>query len=389
MSARRITTAWLGHSLCCSAVWFATPVRAQLTAHWQATTASTWASGDVCASSRAVVAEPLGSSQAIGAGLTFGEHRALSATVAGTGGVAAGQPLCDRRWSGLLTAQASYTARDTRFWIAYSRSNAINADTIVRQPGLAIGMARRVGATIVALSVGPRRDRTSSERVIESRPHLSPEVIVPVPGAIAVQDTVMLPDTVTRFGRREISDVGLGMSWTRRALGIEAGAHFGLVGALRRVDPLGTLRISYAVTSRLSAIGALTSRTAVPTRDLPATQMVTLGLRISGSHAVSDRSGRSPATAAELRVARDAAGRLTISIRAPRAERVQIAGEFTQWAPLDLERLRGGWWQLRVRTPRGTHRVSVRIDGGRWMAPPGLPPVQDEFGGTVGLLVVQ
>jgi 1,4-alpha-glucan branching enzyme len=88
-------------------------------------------------------------------------------------------------------------------------------------------------------------------------------------------------------------------------------------------------------------------------------------------------------------VARDTADRLTIAIRAPHAERVEIAGDFTRWAPLTLERLPGGWWQLRVPTRAGTHRVSVRVDGGRWLAPPGLPPVLDEFGGTVGLLVVQ
>jgi hypothetical protein len=33
--------------------------------------------------------------------------------------------------------------------------------------------------------------------------------------------------------------------------------------------------------------------------------------------------------------------------------------------------------------------LSIRVDAGRWTAPPGLPPVRDEFGETVGLLVVR
>jgi len=31
----------------------------------------------------------------------------------------------------------------------------------------------------------------------------------------------------------------------------------------------------------------------------------------------------------------------------------------------------------------------VRLNGGPWVAPPGLSTVRDEFGGEVGLLVVQ
>jgi hypothetical protein len=140
--------------------------------------------------------------------------------------------MCGGRWSALLTAWASYHARDTRVWVAYARSNAFDPDTAVRQPGLSAGVERRVGPTIVALSFGPRRDRTASQRVIELTPHLFPEVVFPVGGAV-VQETTFVADTVTRLGRRVIPDVRLALSWTRQALEIEAGAHVGLVGAHR------------------------------------------------------------------------------------------------------------------------------------------------------------
>ena len=388
MRVRQVTTAWLFHSACCGVALLATPAHAQMTARWESTTLSTWASDGLCASSGGAVSGPLSSSQALGGRLTLGDGRALSASVGGTGGIASARTSCDRRWSALATAQVSYRAHDTRFWVAYAASNANNADTTVRQPGLAAGVERRIRSAIVTMSVGPRRDRTASQSVVTLTRHLFPEVIFPA-GSPAVQETVFVADTVTRLGRNQIPDLGLGLTWTRKALGIEAGAHLGLASTMHRVDPLGTLRVTYDVNARLSAIAALTSRAALPARDLSSSQMVTLGFRIRGGHGTREKAGPRAATATEFRVVRDTADRLTIVIMARHAERVEVASDFTQWTPLSLERLPGGWWQLRVRTSPGMHRVSVRVDGGRWNAPPGLSPVDDEFGGSVGMLVVQ
>jgi hypothetical protein len=36
----------------------------------------------------------------------------------------------------------------------------------------------------------------------------------------------------------------------------------------------------------------------------------------------------------------------------------------------------------------GVHQVNVRIDGGEWIVPAGLTAVRDEFGGSVGILLV-
>jgi hypothetical protein len=37
----------------------------------------------------------------------------------------------------------------------------------------------------------------------------------------------------------------------------------------------------------------------------------------------------------------------------------------------------------------GTHRVNVRVNGDAWTAPPGMPAVNDEFNGRVGIIVVR
>ncbi|MBU8922609.1 MAG: hypothetical protein KOO63_12395 [Bacteroidales bacterium] len=47
-----------------------------------------------------------------------------------------------------------------------------------------------------------------------------------------------------------------------------------------------------------------------------------------------------------------------------------------------------GHWQVNLKISSGTHRISISIDGEAWEAPPGLTPVNDEFGRTVSVLVM-
>jgi hypothetical protein len=77
-----------------------------------------------------------------------------------------------------------------------------------------------------------------------------------------------------------------------------------------------------------------------------------------------------------------------IRVRAPRALRVEVAGDFSEWAPVALEAQGGGWWTLIVPLSRGAHEVNVRVDGGGWLVPPGLISSTDEFGGSVGRLII-
>jgi hypothetical protein len=77
-----------------------------------------------------------------------------------------------------------------------------------------------------------------------------------------------------------------------------------------------------------------------------------------------------------------------IRVRAPRALRVEVAGDFSEWAPVALEAQGGGWWTLIVPLSRGAHEVNVRVDGGAWLVPPGLMSATDEFGGSVGRLII-
>lgn len=66
----------------------------------------------------------------------------------------------------------------------------------------------------------------------------------------------------------------------------------------------------------------------------------------------------------------------------------EIRGDFTDWLPVQLTRGPGGVWFVPKGIAPGVHTLSVRLDGGAWHAPPGLPTMDDGFGGIVGVLVV-
>jgi hypothetical protein len=85
----------------------------------------------------------------------------------------------------------------------------------------------------------------------------------------------------------------------------------------------------------------------------------------------------------------DGQGLRVLTVRVPGARRVELMGDFTDWLPVSLERVSAEDWRLALAVAPGVHRVNIRVDGGEWLVPPGLTAVRDEFGGAVGLLVVQ
>jgi len=120
-------------------------------------------------------------------------------------------------------------------------------------------------------------------------------------------------------------------------------------------------------------------------------RFVTLGLRISPhltSTLVAARPVTSAAGVSTLTIDAVGAGQYRLAVTAPRAHRVEISGDFTGWKPVALER-DGQRWMLTLRLAAGTHRLNVRVDGGSWIAPPGLTTMSDDFAGEVGVLVIE
>ena len=86
---------------------------------------------------------------------------------------------------------------------------------------------------------------------------------------------------------------------------------------------------------------------------------------------------------------RSHAGWVTLRVSAPHAQLVEVSGDFTNWTPSRLERASDGRWSATFPINRGKYQMNLRLDGGKWLVPPGLLSMLDEFGGSVGLLVIE
>ncbi len=90
----------------------------------------------------------------------------------------------------------------------------------------------------------------------------------------------------------------------------------------------------------------------------------------------------------KLEVSSAGGGRRRFSLRWPSASRVDITGDFTDWDPIPMRLGADGSWTVTLPISSGIHEVNIRVNGGEWMPPPGLETKNDEFGGSVGLLLV-
>jgi len=87
-------------------------------------------------------------------------------------------------------------------------------------------------------------------------------------------------------------------------------------------------------------------------------------------------------------VARPAAGLTRLSIRAPSAAIVEVAGDWNGWRPVPANRGANGVWFADLAIPAGTWRYGFRIDGRQWRVPDGTAATDDGFGGKSAWLTV-
>jgi Glycogen recognition site of AMP-activated protein kinase len=92
---------------------------------------------------------------------------------------------------------------------------------------------------------------------------------------------------------------------------------------------------------------------------------------------------------ASFGVERRPGGLVTLSARASGARTVEVSGDFTGWVPLPLQHSADDLWTTTLQIKPGKYQMNVRVDGGKWLVPPGLLLLSDEFGGTVGLIVIE
>ena len=90
------------------------------------------------------------------------------------------------------------------------------------------------------------------------------------------------------------------------------------------------------------------------------------------------------------RGARDAPrGTTRLTLRAPDAARVEIAGDFNDWRLMPATRSANGVWYADLRIAAGQYRYAFRVDGREWRVPDGATAVDDGFGGKSAWITVR
>ena len=172
-------------------------------------------------------------------------------------------------------------------------------------------------------------------------------------------------------------------TWRRDHRGIEFGATAGVRAGWIGVESGGWGSVDAAawVAPNLAVVASAGRSLEDVPRGIPRTQYVSVALRIAarGHTIVGDPR---PPVPAQTVVTRSG-----VSVRVDSASRVELMADFTEWAVVVLERSDSAWTLERV-VPPGLHRVAIRVDGGEWTSPPGLPRTTDDLGGVVGLVTV-
>jgi len=182
-----------------------------------------------------------------------------------------------------------------------------------------------------------------------------------------------------RWWSRPVGAAGSG--WGSASAAVWLGPHFALVAAG------GSYPVDYA-------------------QGLPAGRYVSLGVRLASRRpgladdlehdAALTRVGRPGAgrpgprlpspVVASFEIQSSGEDRQRVRLEAPGAHSVELIGDFTGWRALPLQRAADGSWQTTLTLAPGLYRMNLRVDGGVWGVPPGLPAITDDFGGVVGIL---
>jgi hypothetical protein len=190
-------------------------------------------------------------------------------------------------------------------------------------------------------------------------------------------------------GYSDVSLIGHG-AWGRLELDALAVSRHAWKGALAS-DPTASIAGTWWATPYVGVAAALGRQLSDPMRGTARVRYATVALRISAERHGPVRPSRVPprvgAGAASIVAVSADGGAAVVRVHAPGARSVELMGDVTGWAPVALER-RGDRWETRLTTTPGSHHVVVRIDGGAWVVPVNLPRIDDELGGTVGLIVI-
>jgi hypothetical protein len=200
------------------------------------------------------------------------------------------------------------------------------------------------------------------------------------------RDTTTYSD-VNRSGLWHTAQSALRWRYGRMELTATGGVTVG-----RRIAPRPWAQtvLNLRASRRLMVMAAYGQRPAASMAFDPSARPQTMvGVRLAPWASSEPKASKATTPHAQVWSTRSAGeGRTAFHIRCPGATRVEITGDFTDWTPVGLKDAGGGRWETTLTILPGLYEVQIRIDGGEWQAPPGLPSRQREFAGVVGVLLI-
>lgn len=184
------------------------------------------------------------------------------------------------------------------------------------------------------------------------------------------------------------SDVEGRLGWTVGRASMEA-----VVGARPRVASYAAavwtrIGASYPVNDRLSLAAFAGTDPGHVGFGVPSSMFASVALRARPWRRTAG-TGRDLSPLVAFTATREGAAGYRVTYLATHAKTVEVSGDFNRWSPVALRQTHAGVWEVMLPLTPGTYRVNVRIDGGRWLPPAGLPQAEDDFNGAVGVLVVR
>ena len=300
-------------------------------------------------------------------------------------GGSAGRMLTNRSpWTSERRADLRYSTGALSIWAGGVRTDGLVSDTTAPlrtrlESGFRLATTRAEIA--LSLSGGRRTSRSNSIAV--------PAQIYNVDSSNSRVDTI--PGSVTATRTEIVSLAELRGSWSlgRFLFSTVAGRGAALRsspmfwGSLETATPLARgplafLNLAFSNAPKSAGFIALPSRS------------MSVGLRFSSATFASRAAERrvGDASSSTFIVQRESVGRYRLRVKIAGARIVELASDCTRWQPMVLAHERDNEWEIVLPVSAGSHLVNIRVDGGQWIAPPGLVAKTDDFAGVVGVFVV-
>ena len=290
---------------------------------------------------------------------------------------------------GHVESAVSYRSGESGAWLGLAVDRTAFADSVGDQPTMTAGVWRQFHGLTLSLGTA-----THAFRLGGRAPTILPARDTQVVDSLDRTKTITkrLAPTVTDSGApshlSRWSDLTARLSWARGLVAFDATAGLSPKMGATPATVWSYATATVALTSRLSLLAAGGVDGSEAWIRVPSSHFIDLGVRISPATLARPEPPPHLRPAAAAFAIRPDDGNYVVSIRVPSARSVELSGDFNGWHALRLREVRPDVWEATLALSPGTHRVNIRVNGDAWTAPPGLASTNDEFNGTVGLLVV-